>query len=420
MMSRYSVYLASLFSLMILSRIFTPSDYGLISSIMVFITFIQMLSEQGITATIINKNNIDKVELDGQFSLMTVLGIFFALLTAFALIFSNIHQDINGSKLVILIMFSSVPFYAATVLPTSILLRDKLFKQIAIATLISEIIATFITILLSFLIKPTYALAAKITIYSMILYLIIMQYSSKAEFGRPRFIIKHIRYTSIYKYSFHQFGFNLMNFFSRNLDNFLVGKYFGATSLGIYSKAYQLMMYPLMLITHSITPAIQPALREYSDLKTVIRLHESLVLKLSVIGAISGLIVFKLNFLIVSIILGDQWDGVSVVLKILAISIPIQVVLSSSGSFFQATNTTNYMFYNGAISTTIFITAIIYGIVLGSLTGLSWLLVAAFSVNFLITYTILYNKIFKSSVWSFAIKTSPIYASSIYMLIDLL
>src|SRR5258705_7422603 len=47
-------------------------------------------------------------------------------------------------------------------------------------------------------------------------------------------------YTTLFRSNFT--GFSTINFFSRNLDNLLIGRVWGAQQLGLYSRAYQLMM----------------------------------------------------------------------------------------------------------------------------------------------------------------------------------
>ena len=47
-------------------------------------------------------------------------------------------------------------------------------------------------------------------------------------------------------------GFSFVNFFARNTDNLLIGKLFGAKPLGLYSKAYGLLLLPLTQINAPI------------------------------------------------------------------------------------------------------------------------------------------------------------------------
>ncbi len=81
-------------------------------------------------------------------------------------------------------------------------------------------------------------------------------------------------------FSSNQFGFGLVNYFSRNLDNILVGKFFGAEALGNYGKSYQMLTYPNTILTNIITPVIQPILARHQDNVPLIRNVYSKVLRL--------------------------------------------------------------------------------------------------------------------------------------------
>jgi O-antigen/teichoic acid export membrane protein len=54
---------------------------------------------------------------------------------------------------------------------------------------------------------------------------------------------------SIASYSLNLSGFNLLNYFIRNADNMLIGRYLGSTPLGFYSLAYKWMLLPIYYIS---------------------------------------------------------------------------------------------------------------------------------------------------------------------------
>ncbi len=60
-------------------------------------------------------------------------------------------------------------------------------------------------------------------------------------------------------------GTRLLAFFARNLDNILIGKVWGSDALGLYSKAYQLMMLPILQLTSPVTAVVVPALSRLQD-----------------------------------------------------------------------------------------------------------------------------------------------------------
>ena len=74
----------------------------------------------------------------------------------------------------------------------------------------------------------------------------------------------------IFSYSIFQFLFNFTNYFSRNLDKLIIGRYFSMEELGYYEKSYRLMTLPLQYVTNVITPVMHPILtslqNDYKDL----------------------------------------------------------------------------------------------------------------------------------------------------------
>src|SRR2546430_13623805 len=65
-------------------------------------------------------------------------------------------------------------------------------------------------------------------------------------------------YTTLFRSTF-------VNYFARNLDNVLLGRYWGASQLGLYSRGYQLMTLPIDQINGPITTVAVPALSRLAD-----------------------------------------------------------------------------------------------------------------------------------------------------------
>ncbi|AWB33038.1 lipopolysaccharide biosynthesis protein [Orrella marina] len=408
MVSRYAVYAVNLLSMMVLARIFSPQDYGTVAAVMVFFIFFQLMAEAGLGPAIININQLKKSDRDGLFGLTILVGTVLALLFASLAPVFVLFYELPGVGIVVPYVAISLFFFSVNVVPNALLLRDKAFYRIGVAGLIAEIVSLTITIALANLVNPIHALAAKGTVSAGTLLLTIWYFSGKTEFGRPLPGRKFSAIKPLLKFSTYQFFFNFINYFSRNLDNILVGRYMGVAALGIYDKAYQLMKYPLILLTFAMTPAIQPVIRKYADDQTKAEeIHQSFTFRLSLLGAAAGLLMFLLADWIILIALGNQWVDVIPIIRILAMAIPVQVILSTSGSFFQAMSRTDLLFLSGALSAVVMVAAIITGIVMRDIESLCWFLVVAFHINFIQTYYILYKKVFFKPVSSFFIKTIP-------------
>ena len=408
MLGRYAVHGASLLSMMLLARLFTPELFGTVASVNVFFVFFQLMAEAGLGPAIINLGKLEPVDRNGLFGLTLVVGGILALIFySSAPLFLAFYHLPRVDEVVPYIAMSLL-FSAAAIVPSALLLRGQAFFRLANAGLASVVVSTIASVALMQWFDPLHALAAKSAFHAATNFSFLYYFSTKTEFGRPRWGIRFTAIKPLFSFSAYQFGFNLINYFSRNLDNLLVGKYLGAASLGIYDKAYQLMSYPLMLLTFAMTPAIQPVMRKFAgDKEKIEAIHRDFTFKLSLVGAAAGLGVFLLCDRIVQFMLGHQWDGVVPIIQVLAIAIPVQTVLSTSGSFFQAMNRTDLLFFSGFLSAILMVSAIIWGIYHRDMIALSWALVVAFHINFFQAYYIMYSRIFGKNMLKFFTRMVP-------------
>lgn len=194
-------------------------------------------------------------------------------------------------------------------------------------------------------------------------------------------------------YSAFQFAFSFCNYFSRNLDKLIIGKFFSLTQLGYYDKSYHLMQLPLQNITFVVEPVLHPILSTLQDNKHELgEKNRKLAVIISYISFPVGLILYFCGGEIIKIIYGGQWDAAIPVFKILALSLPLQMILSTSGAIYQAAGKTNYLFYNGIMNTTVtvsgFLIAAYYG---GTIEAMAWAWNITLIINFLVSYFILHQ-----------------------------
>jgi len=409
MVAKYTVYAVNLLSTIWLARLFTPEHFGTVAAVMVFFIFFQLISEAGLGPAVVNINELKPENRNGIFTLTILIGVVTSLLFfKLSPIITNFYR-LSRLNEVIPYIAISLFFSAAAILPNAFLMRQQAFYRMAISGIFSQLASLLSAVILIKFIDPLHALASRVAFGSAVMFVFIYYFSSETDFGRPALGKKILAIKPLLKFSIYQFGFNFINYFSRNLDNILVGKYLGANSLGIYEKAYQLMTYPLMLLTHAFTPAIQPVLRQYAaDIDKIEHIHRDFTFKLSLLGSIAGFAVFLLADFIVKIALGPNWTAVAPLIQVLAIAIPVQIVLSTSGSFFQTMNRPDLLFFSGFLSAIVMVTAIVYGILQKDMIAIAWALVAAFHINFIQAYFVMYLWVFKRNLTKFFIQMIPV------------
>jgi teichuronic acid exporter len=205
------------------------------------------------------------------------------------------------------------------------------------------------------------------------------------------------------RFSTFQFLFNFINYFSRNTDNLLIGKFISPMALGYYDKSYQLMMMPVQNLTHVITPVLHPVLSEFQkDKAKIFSTYLKVVKLLATIGFPLSVFLFFSAQEIVYVLYGSQWEQSVPVFKILALVVGVQMVLSSTGSIFQAVNRTDLLFYSGLLSAVFMICGICYGVfVQKNLEAVGYGLILAFVVNFFQVYYMLIKLTLDSSFSKF-------------------
>ena len=102
------------------------------------------------------------------------------------------------------------------------------------------------------------------------------------------------------------------------------------------------------------------------------------------------------------IIFGDQWLPSVPVFRILSLSVGIQIILSSSGSIFQAAGDTKSLFVCGLFSSALNVAGMLLGIFyFGTLTAVASCIAVTFTVNFVQCYWQMYRVTFRRSVLPF-------------------
>jgi PST family polysaccharide transporter len=205
------------------------------------------------------------------------------------------------------------------------------------------------------------------------------------------------------------------------MDNILIGKFMGDASLGLYDRAYKLMLYPVQNLTHVITPVLHPILSEYQDDKDVIyNSYKKVVKILGLIGIPISIFSFFSAAEIINVLYGAGWEKSIPVFKILACTIFIQMMLSSTGSIFQASGKTNKLFLSGTLSAILMVSGILFGVYIGKIEYVGIGILVAFYLNFFQGFYILIHSVLQKSLFRFLVELKNLIIIGIIMMIPYL
>ena len=384
-LAKYSGIIISLVVAGILARLLSPDDFGVVAIATVIIAFFNLFTDMGISPAIVQHKSLTKEELSDIFSFTVWTGIGISILFFAA---SWLIADYYKSEILrTLCQLLSVNLFFASA------------KFIAIRSFIIQIAGGAGAITAALCGAGLYALIINPILSSILIFVISYQrYPQRLRFTLGLKVLR-----KIFSYSAYQFLFNVINYFSRNLDKLLIGKYMSMSALGYYEKSYRLMMLPLQNITQVITPVMHPIFSDFqNDKEKLATSYERIVRFLSFIGLPLSVLLFFTAEEVTLIIFGDQWLPSVPVFRILSLSVGIQIILSSSGSIFQAAGDTRSLFVCGLFSSILNVTGMLAGIFyFGTLTAVATCIVITFTINFVQCYWMMYRVTFQRNAWIF-------------------
>ncbi len=356
---KYSRILFSIIVNAILARILSPADYGIVAVLTVFSTFFSTLSDMGFGVAIVQNKELTQDDIDNIYSFTVYIS--FSLMIIFSILSFPIASFYNNNVYIPLSMLLSISllFDAMNMVPNGILNRDKQFIVIAVRTVIIYIIAAVITVIVALEGFRYYSLAIQAIITSVGTFL--WNYLTTRPKFKFRFKMDSIR--KVFNYSAYQFAFNFVNYFSRNLDNLLTGKFMGNAQLGYYNKAYDLMLYPVNNLTGVITPVLHPILSDFQhDINIIYKKYIKVFKILFCAGAFVSPLCYLGGKEIITLMYGNNWGKSVICFQLLSIAILPQMLNSSASGAFQAIGSTRLLFWNSCINTLLTVIAILIGV----------------------------------------------------------
>lgn len=308
MMSQVVKLVAQFASIAILARLLKPDDFGLVALVGGAVTIIAMFRELGLSLAIVQKDEVTDQELSCIFKFTIYLGGI--LFLASVCIGGGIAWFFKQEELIYI-----APFFGLTACLSSLevvalgLLRRRLkFGQIAIREIVATIIGTCCGITAAW-VGAGY--------WSLVIMPLMMQgtntvFSWMAVRWKPIPVV--FRWSLIQPYL--KFGGTLTlgqfsNYLCQNLDILMIGKIWGVSPLGYYTRSRALIANPINQIAAPMGSVLTPVLsRMNNDPQGQKRWVESIFIAMLVLGGIGGACLAALADDLVPILLGEGWADV--------------------------------------------------------------------------------------------------------------
>ncbi|MDY4363489.1 lipopolysaccharide biosynthesis protein [Lactococcus lactis subsp. lactis] len=379
----YSNFALQILIQMVLSRLLTPYDYGTVAIMSVFILFFQIMIEAGLGPAIIQNKELT---MENNYVLFNFSVIFSILIACLFGLFGIVLSKIYNNPIYIYLTWLqaiSVFFNGLNIVPTALLNKEKLFKKVNFSLVISNFFSAVVGLSVAFNGGGIYALILS-TITTSVINFILNRFFTKVTFNF-NFDLSQLK--KVWKFAKNQFAFNFINYFSRNADNILVGKFMGTSDLANYNKAYQLLMLPNTLFINVVNPVLQPVLSDYQDNPEYIRgVYYNIIHVLMLIGIPLSVFLSSTSKQIIFSMFGSQWSSAIFPFSVLSMTVWSQLAVTPVGAVFQARNQSDKLFVTGIFTGTGLISSIIIGIYFGTINSVAICLTVGFIYSFIINY----------------------------------
>lgn len=367
----------------ILMRLLLPQDYGLLAMAMVLIGFAGIFSEFGFSSALVQNQNINESHKSSIFWLNIIIGsVLTFLFFIFADKFAQFYSNDNLTKIIKYLSFSFI-ISAITIVPGTLLQKEMRYDLINKIDVSIVLLSGALSVYLAFAGWGVMSLVYQ-SLFSQILRVPILFITTK---WKPKFIYNKNSIKELFSYSAYLSGFNIINYWARRSDDLLIGKFMGAESLGIYSRAYGLMLMPITQVISLVSNVMFPALSSIQNDKERVKrifLNVIQILAFITVPMMIGLIAVADNFILG--IFGNKWAEVIPIIQILAFVGVLQTIGNPSGWIYTSQGKTDWMFWWGVFGSGSVIIAIVIGVIIGSIYSVA---IAYLIINIILAYPVI-------------------------------
>ncbi|MEY2929914.1 MAG: hypothetical protein RL033_663 [Pseudomonadota bacterium] len=368
-LSRFSGLLLRIVSTVLLTRLLRPQEFGLLAMAQVFAEFASLFVDFGFSVSIMHRKEIDDELTSSVFWLnlgMATL-IFLAFIPGAQAVAAFYHEPalIELTRFVAL----SFVFGALASVPMALLKREMRFDRVAQAEIFTNFSAGALAVVLAWQGFGVWSIAAQSVGAAALLAVILFALAR----WRPRLRLSVAALREVAGFSLGLFGYKVVAYWARSLDRMFIGRFVGAGGLGLYTRAYTLMMLPASQLSDAIA---HPTFRALSAIKDdherVKRIHLRMVSLLTFVGypIIIGLAAVAKPFILT--VYGPSWAGVIPIYTILCWVSLVHMLSSTSGLLFNSQGRTDQTFLWAVLSFAVLLTAIYVGARQGSVTSIAW------------------------------------------------
>ena len=361
---RLAVNALGLLSTLLLARLLTPDDFGLVAIATSILAIIASATELSLGQALIQHRNPTVDHFHATWTLQAGRNLILAL--GFAVAAVPVAAAFHEPRLTPLMLVLAVGvFVQGLTNPRSIMMtRDLIFWQQFMLQVGTKVVGLIVSLIVAFVYRSYWALVWG-TVASQFA-TVLLSYCVLPFLPRPR--LRGAR--ELFRFSIWLTLGQLINTVNWRADHLFIGGYLGPATLGYYTQGDSLASMPTREVSSPLTQTLFPAFARFADTKDqlpgVYQRAQALVTAITLpAGVGTALIAHPL----VLLVLGAKWEPAVIVIEILAAAFAFQVMGALCEPLAMATGNTKLLFWRDLQGFFIRLPTIAIGMLLGGLVG---------------------------------------------------
>lgn len=315
-------------STIVLARLLTPQDYGLIAMVTAVTGFMMTFKDLGLSTATVQKAYTNHAQISTLFWInVTISAVITLICAALAPAIAWFYHEPRLTWIG-LALSTSFLFVGLSIQHQALLRRQMRFGAVVTRDIASMLVGIVLAILLAWFGAAYWAIVAMqvgTTVSGTIMLWLVCKW-------RPGMPVRGSGVRSMLHFGLDITTFNFVNHFARSADKILLGRFYGPYATGLYSKAYSLFMLPISQIRAPLTAVALPALsRVQNEPREYARYYCKFASLLAFITMPLAAFLFVCSENTIRLLLGQRWMGAIPIFRILAVAAFIQAVETAAG-----------------------------------------------------------------------------------------
>ena len=402
----------SLVVFLVLARLLTPEDFGLVALANVFLAFVQVFLNQGFPQALIQREVLEPEHIDTAFWTNVAVGL--VLATAGAICAPVVAAAFDRPALVPVLRWFSLLLVVGSLADVQAALLERAFayRELAVRSLVGLAASGVVGVSMALSGAGVWSLVAQQLVYETVGMLVLWQASD----WRPAWRFSRHHFHELFRFGRSILAFNILGFINSRSDDLLIGYFLGPTALGFYSFAYRILsVMTQVLIETSERIALPTFSRLQLDLPKMRRAFYKVTRLTSLLAFPCFLGTATLSPILIPFVFGEQWLAAIPVLQVLALVGIFRALSRFKGAVFMAVGQPEWKVRLGLLSSTLnfigFAIAVRWGIVA---------VAGAYLVRALIMFPIVQlvlNRLIKIRIFKYLQQSLPAFIATLGMVV---